>query len=741
MTIRQRLLYFFAFVTTVFYLSWRILRTIPWDDSLFSIVFGLLLWSSELISSLTAYIIIWNKHKDFKIEKPEIAPERYPHVDVLIATHNEDPELLYKTINACTYMVYPDKQKVHIYVCDDTNRPAVAKIAEELGVGYFGLSENKHAKSGNLNNALSQTNSPLVATFDADMIPYKDFLMETVPYFVEQVEAEERGEKPEKKIGLIQTPQSFYNLDIFQFNLFSEASLPNEQDFFSKGVNVLNNARGASVYTGSNTVLYRKAIDEVGGFPVNTITEDFELGVRMNTKGYSNYSTNDQMASGLTPIDFKSVIKQRIRWGRGVIKSSYNLNIFFNPKLTLSQKIVYINGYLYWWSFFRRLLYIMAPILFTVFHVRVVVANVWLLLFFWLPSYVLTRLSMSDVTTKYRTQIWGEIVETILAPYLVFPLLLESFGISEKKFKVTRKSNDGSRWEWLYAMPYVILWILAVYGLITFNYGKFGSELFYGSVISFWLIHHITNLTFAIFCTMGRVHLRNSERFRVDEPIQIEAWGRRVQVRLNDVSETGCSFFSEVPLYFPKEMEIKLYLQSKDYAARAWGRVVRLYATNGGWFYGVQITKVADEDRREFYQFIYDRVNDQLPQTYNTWVTVVDDLFENINRRFFVDEYRAPVSPSLAPMVTIAEHALLEGQEVHLKKTDFEHVFVSGRLSEDGQLGQEVQMSYGGLSWLLELVKYDASSDETVFAVKNLDELLQKPAFQEMMTKWEGRGA
>lgn len=41
MTIRQRLLYFFAFVTTVFYLSWRILRTIPWDDSLFSIIFGL----------------------------------------------------------------------------------------------------------------------------------------------------------------------------------------------------------------------------------------------------------------------------------------------------------------------------------------------------------------------------------------------------------------------------------------------------------------------------------------------------------------------------------------------------------------------------------------------------------------------------------------------------------------------------------------------------------------------------
>ena len=35
-------------------------------------------------------------------------------MDVLIATHNEDPERFYKTINACTFMEYPDKSKVHI---------------------------------------------------------------------------------------------------------------------------------------------------------------------------------------------------------------------------------------------------------------------------------------------------------------------------------------------------------------------------------------------------------------------------------------------------------------------------------------------------------------------------------------------------------------------------------------------------------------------------------------------------
>ena len=159
----------------------------------------------------------------------------------------------------------------------------------------------------------------------------------------------------------------------------------------------------------------------------------------MNAAGYVNYSTKSPMASGLTPTDLKSVIKQRTRWGRGVIRSSYNMNIFFNPKLTKGQRIVYINGYLYWWSFFRRLLYILAPILYTVFHVRVVVSNIWLLFLFWLPSYALTHLSMREVSKQYRTQVWGEIVETIFAPYLFIPMMLESFGISDKKFKVTRK--------------------------------------------------------------------------------------------------------------------------------------------------------------------------------------------------------------------------------------------------------------------------------------------------------------
>src|SRR5699024_12358829 len=143
------------------------------------------LWLSEIVSNLTAGILIWSKNKAQTIEKPEVGNMSYPDIDVLIATHNEEPDLLFKTVNGAINMAYPDKEKVHIYISDDMNRPEVKALAKQLNVRYIGLEQNQDAKSGNLNNALSQTNSPLIANFVADMIPYANFLIETCTYFIE----------------------------------------------------------------------------------------------------------------------------------------------------------------------------------------------------------------------------------------------------------------------------------------------------------------------------------------------------------------------------------------------------------------------------------------------------------------------------------------------------------------------------------------------------------------------------
>ncbi len=262
-------------VATVIYLGWRTFFTLPFDYGLISIIVALILLICEIVAgfeSLEQYLNMVNVNDP---EAPVIPESWFPEVDILIMTHNEDTELIYKTANACRYLDYPDKTKLHIFICDDNNRPEMKALAEELGVGYHGLSGNKHAKAGNMNNAIGKTSSPLIATFDADMIPRSCFLMETVPYFFLPkmkkneagvwVEREEAEIDPDYKIGFIQAPQAFYNPDLFQYNLYSENRIPNEQDYFFREINVGRNRSNSALFVGSNAVFSRRALNEVGG--------------------------------------------------------------------------------------------------------------------------------------------------------------------------------------------------------------------------------------------------------------------------------------------------------------------------------------------------------------------------------------------------------------------------------------------------------------------------------------------
>ena len=510
-------IFILATVSSIIYLVWRAVFTLPLHNGAVSLVFGILLLGSEIAAALGTYELYWRKShlNKMDLKRPDIPLDWYPDVDVLIATHNESVELLYKTVNAITYLDYPDKRKVHVFISDDGNRPEVAKLAETLKVGYIGLAGNKQAKSGNFNNALKHTSSPLVATFDADMIVRHDFLMETVPYFylprVKKLEdgtwalREESEIDPNYRIGFIQTPQSFYNPDLFQFNLYAEHNIPNEQDFFSREINVMRNSSNAVAYTGSNTVLSRAALEEIGGFPTDTITEDFETGIRIQAKGYTAYSTSEPLASGLAPTSIKSMVTQRVRWARGVIQSIRNTKLLTNKGLPVDARISYMVSYSYWWSFARRLVFTFAPIMFALFNQQVVITTFWQIMAIWAPSYIFYSLAMRSLSSDTRNQRWNQIIDTILAPFMVIPVFLETIGIRQKKFKVTDKSSSKPQASNLvYIIPQLIMLGLSVAGLVRYLSGKYGMALLYSSFIAFWLIYNIINLLYAVYFMMGR---------------------------------------------------------------------------------------------------------------------------------------------------------------------------------------------------------------------------------------------
>lgn len=114
---KKMIFFLITAILMTIYLLWRIFFTLPFDQGLPQVIFGILLIVAETITVFTTFELYYRKIKSdrYELELPEIELQDYPDIDVFIATHNESTELLYKTANACTYMDYPDSSKVHIY--------------------------------------------------------------------------------------------------------------------------------------------------------------------------------------------------------------------------------------------------------------------------------------------------------------------------------------------------------------------------------------------------------------------------------------------------------------------------------------------------------------------------------------------------------------------------------------------------------------------------------------------------
>nr|QQZ51091.1 glycosyltransferase [Phenylobacterium glaciei] len=125
------------------------------------------------------------------------APETWPTVDIFIPTYNESLEIVQDTVLAALTIDYPPERR-RIYLLDDGRRPEFKAFAEATGVGYITRPDNHHAKAGNLNNALKQTDGELVCIFDADHVATRAFLQMTLGWF-----------QADPRLALLQTPTSF----------------------------------------------------------------------------------------------------------------------------------------------------------------------------------------------------------------------------------------------------------------------------------------------------------------------------------------------------------------------------------------------------------------------------------------------------------------------------------------------------------------------------------------------------
>ena len=624
-----------AFITLV-YLGWRVYYSIPFGYGPVAVAANLLLLFVEALGFAESVVMFSHLVRMREHPLPAIPEDAWPDVDVFIATYNEPVELLRRTVNGCVHMKYPDKSKVHIYICDDNRRPEMRALAKELGVGYFDRPDNSGAKAGNLNHALGLTSSPYIVTFDADMIPQSGFLLKTIPYFVDvELREKDRPENERLRLGLLQTPQSFYDPDVFQHALYSEKRAPNEQDFFYRTIEPAKTSTNSVIYGGSNTVLSRKALEDIGGFYTGSITEDFATGLLIESAGYVSLALPKPLASGQTPHTFKEHIKQRTRWARGVLVTARKLKIWRRKALTLSQKCSYWSSVVYWYAPVKNLIYMLSPLLYALFAVPVFRCTWPELLVFWLPMFALQDLGLRLNSKNAISTKWSGIYETSVTPHLLIPTIKEFFGVSTLKFKVTDKSKQSpKRQRDVRSMiPFLILTGLSVAGIVRIVCVFSADQAVGLLILLFWIIRNLYFLIMSLFLIDGRDGDGEAVKVVDAEFVTLKTGPDVYEGVTTLMTEHSFSVYLDDNPALGVGSQVQATVFNDEISVAVEGVVVGVKESRSGAarIHTVEILDFGGKES-EYWQLLYDRVP-TLPQSLRRDFGVLTHLWQNIAHR------------------------------------------------------------------------------------------------------------
>ncbi|TSB45449.1 glycosyltransferase [Alkalicoccobacillus porphyridii] len=529
---KQLLIVLFLAINAI-YLGWRAAYTLPTMNTI-SIIAGIVLLLTEIagfLQSIVFSIISWRPFNRKHIPLSEF--KELPTVDIFIATYNESEDLLKRTIAATTLIRYP-KNLLTIYVCDDGRRQSVRELCQEFGIHYLDRKDNSHAKAGNLNHALTKSKGEIVVTMDADMVPQANFLERTIGQFTDE------------KMVFVQAPQVFYNDDPFQYNLFFEDRITNEQDFFMRHLEQGKDRFNATMYVGSNALFRRTALEEVGGFATGVITEDMATGMLLQSDNRNSAFINETLAVGLSPETYADLLKQRDRWCRGNIQVIRKWNPLTLKGLSFMQRLLYMDGIHYWFFGLYKMVFLLAPLLFLVFNIYSLEVSFNELLWFWVPAFLSSQLMFKALADKKRTVLWSHVYEVAMAPYMAISVLSEIFLKKKFKFNVTRKGvqTDQRRFLWMTSMPYLVLAGLTVAALVKVVLYYLFPEQYHVNpdvlyINIFWVLYNAAAIILAIFLSFERPRHRNSERFPIDLQGVLHAEDASVSFRVLNISESG----------------------------------------------------------------------------------------------------------------------------------------------------------------------------------------------------------
>ncbi|KMO27329.1 cellulose synthase [Methylobacterium variabile] len=534
------------------YILWRVTDTLPSPGDPVSFGFGLLLLLCELYCVFILFVSLIINAEPLRRRPPAATPAAdLPSVDVFVPSYNEDAEILAMTLAAARQMNYPP-EKLTVWLLDDggtdqkcadpnpekaaaavARRAELRALCDELGARYLTRARNEHAKAGNLNNGLAFATGDIVLVLDADHVPFRSLLSETVGYFAE-----------DPKLFLVQTPHAFLNPDPIERNLRTFERMPSENEMFYAVTQAGLDKWNGSFFCGSAALLRRAALDEAGGFAGITITEDCETAFELHSRGWTSAYVDKPLIAGLQPDTLADFIGQRSRWCQGMFQILLLKNPALQKGLKPIQKLAYLSSMTFWFFPIPRLAFMFAPLLHIFFDLKIFVASVDESIAYTATYIVINLMMQNYVYGKFRWPFVSELYEYVQGLYLSKAIVSVIWSPRKPTFNVT---NKGATLEHDH-LSSLALPFFAVYGLLAtgcvvaawrylFEPGVTNLML----VVGLWNLFNLLTAGAALGVCAERRQLERTPSLAVNRRGQLTLGGRAVDVAIERVSAEACT--------------------------------------------------------------------------------------------------------------------------------------------------------------------------------------------------------
>ncbi|HBF6509769.1 TPA: glycosyltransferase family 2 protein, partial [Clostridioides difficile] len=375
--------------------------------SLFSI------WSLLLINIILAmggYIFYF---KNFDKEIKEI--DEYPMISILVPAHNE-AKVIGRTVESLLLLNYP-KSKMELIVINDNSSDNSKEILENIKDRYNNYNftiintdslTGGKGKSNALNIGYTISKGDFIAVYDADNTPDKNalrYLVQTIVMNDELGAVIGKFRTRNKNKNLL---TKFINIETLSFQWMSQAG---RWQLFN-----------LCTIPGTNFILRRSIIEEIGGWDSKAIAEDTEISFRIYKLGYKIKLVPQSITWEQEPETVKVWIKQRTRWAKGniYVLMKYIKNIFKQGR----NKIVFDIAYFFSVYFLFLTSVIISDILFVLSISKLVEISIPINFFLiWILSYLLFIIEVSISLTIEKGEATIENIFIVAIMYFTYSQL------------------------------------------------------------------------------------------------------------------------------------------------------------------------------------------------------------------------------------------------------------------------------------------------------------------------------